>query len=116
MPAIAAQTIKSPIPAQLNFVTLDGTTDKFTVNTAILQSLILTNTTASPVAITIIGDEAAATYKCKGYQTAQVEPLEVVVAANATSTVYVSTFANTLAGESTITGGVGLTAALINLT
>jgi len=116
MPVINAQVVKNPAPSQLTLTTLDGLTDTFTINTAALQALMLVNTTGAPIAVTIIGDAAPATHKCQGYQEEAVTPLEVTVTANDTFMVYVNTFASVLAGESTIAGGDGLTAALINLT
>lgn len=116
MPVINAQVVKNPAPAQLLLTTLNGSTDTFTVNPATLQALLLVNTTASPITVTMIGDDAPATHKCNGFQTETVTPLSVTVTANNTFTVYVNTFANVLAGVTTISGGTGLTAALINLT
>ena len=115
MPVITAQKIRNDAATALTLTTLDGSTDTFESNSSMLQSLILVNTTASPVVVTMIGDAAPATHKCTGYPVEAVTALSITIAANATVTQYVNTAANVLAGVTTITGGVGLTAALINL-
>lgn len=115
MPAIAAQKIRNDAATALTLTTLDGSTDTFEANKSILQSLILVNTTASPIVVTMIGDAAPATHKCTGYPVEVVTELSVTVPANATVTQYVNAVSGVLSGVTTITGGVGLTAALINL-
>lgn len=115
MPSITAQKIRNDAPTTLTLVTLDGATDTFEANKSVWQSLLLVNTTASPIVVTMIGDEAPATHKCTGYPSEAVTALSVTIAANATVTQYVNAVSSVLSGVTTITGGVGLTAALINL-
>lgn len=115
MPAISAQKIRNDAATALTLTTLDGSTDTFEANKSILQSLMLVNTTASPIVVTMIGDAAPATHKCTGYPSEAVAALSVTIAANSTVTQYVNAVSSVLSGVTTITGGVGLTAALINL-
>ena len=115
MPEITAQKIRNDAATTLTLTTLNGTTDTFEANGAILQSLLLVNTTASPIVLSMIGDAAPATYKALGYPSETVTALSVTVQANATVTQYVNAAANVLSGVTTITGGVGIDAALINL-
>ena len=116
MPVITAQKLRNNAATTLTLVTLDGSTDTFESNNSTMQSLMLVNTTASPIVTTMIGSNAPATFKCAGYPETAVVALSVTVGANSTVTQYVNTVGGVLSGVTTITGGVGLTAALINLT
>jgi hypothetical protein len=115
MPLITAQSVRNDTAATVTLTTLDGSTDTFAANGAIYQALLLVNTTGAPVVLSMIGDKAPATHKCQGYPPEAVVALSVTVPANATVTQYVNTAGNVLAGTTTITGGVGVNAALLNL-
>lgn len=115
MPAITA--INSRAEAQTDFtpVTLDGSTDTFTPNPAFQQSLLLINTTGAPVTITMIGADAPADFACSGHGRVTTTPVSVTVPASGHTMKYINFVGATLAGEVTISNGVGLDAALINL-
>jgi hypothetical protein len=115
MPAITAQEVLNVTESELVFTTLDGSTDTLTFNNSRKQLLILTNTTGAPVAVTLLGDAAEASFVCNGFGENAVDPVSVTVGANATHTQYLNPVGNILKGETTISNGTGLTAALINV-
>ena len=115
MPLLTAQTIVSAETVDLTLVTLDGSTDTFTANTAKAQALQFVNTTEAPIVITMLGDGAPATHYWAGYGVDAVDPVSVTVPANATVFRATLPVIGILKGVTTITGGVGLDAALINL-
>lgn len=115
MPVITVQDVRNTTESALTQTTLDGATDTFTFNNGKSQLLILTNTTGAPVAVTMVGDGAAANFVCNGYGQNAVDPVAITVGANAVHTQYLNAVGNILKGVTTITNGTGLTAALINL-
>jgi len=112
MPAFTSVLIKTPGNTGLDFVTLNGT-DTFTADQINNQSLILKNPTASPIAITMIGDDAPATFRCGEIGVVTVAAEAVTVPANDAVSVYLSDLRVKLKGVTTITGGTGLEALLV---
>lgn len=114
MAVLTAQDVRETVASELTFTTLEGG-DTFTFNVAAKQLLILRNDTGGDVAITMIGDEAASTFECTGYGENAVNAVAITVTDATTFTQYLNPVSNIVKGETTITGGAGLTAALINL-
>lgn len=115
MPVLTAQTISTAEDVTLTLTSLDGATDTFTASQSLSQALLLVNTTGADITITAIGDGASASYYCTGYGNNTVDPVSITVPANATVTRGVNQVGGILKGVTTITNGIGLNAALINL-
>lgn len=115
MAAVVAQSLIKETTHTITLTALTGTADTFTPNKTVSQLLMLVNDTVSPIVVTMIGDGAPATFKAQGFPAETVDPLSVTVPANAQVTQYINTLSGLLAGVVTITGGTGLSAALINL-
>lgn len=115
MAAVVAQTLIKEATHTVTLTALTGTADTFTPNKTASQLLMLVNDTASPIVATMIGDNAPATFKAQGFPAEAVDPLSVTVPANAQVTQYINTLSGLLAGVVTITGGTGLSAALLTV-
>lgn len=115
MAAVVAQALIKEATHTITLTALTGTADNFTPNKTASQLLMLVNDTASPIVVTMIGDDAPATFKAQGFPAETVDPLSVTVPANAQVTQYINTLSGLLAGVVTITGGTGLSAALLTL-
>lgn len=89
--------------------------DTLTYNTAKRQILLLQNTTASPVVVTIDGN-AGTTIAVPGYGTIDVSAgKQITVPANGQAAVQLSAISVYLQGTIAVTGGVGVTAMLFEL-
>lgn len=115
MAAVVAQALIKETTHTITLTALTGTSDTFTPNKTASQLLMLVNDTASPIVITMAGDGAPATFKAQGFPAETVSPLSFTVPANAQVTQYINTLSGLLAGVVTITGGTGLSAALLTV-
>lgn len=113
MAAITPTTVNSNAPFQATRTTLSASDTL--VYSGNGQELHLHNTTASPVVVTLTGSSAT-TIAPAGYggTISVASGKAITVPASGNMVVYLDSIAAYLAGNITVTGGVGVTATLLN--
>lgn len=113
MAVITATTVNSNAPFNPTRTTLSASDTLAYVGNG--QELHLHNTTASPVVVTITGSTAT-TISPSGYggTISVASGKAITVPASGNTVLYLDAIAAYLAGSVTVTGGVGVTATLLN--
>lgn len=114
MPIIASNSLNSPVPVTLTQTTLTAS-DTLTYNEASSQTLFLQNSTGSPVTVTVDGAGAPTAFAPGGIgKTLDLSAgLPIVVPANGAVAVQLRNIKRYLAGVIAVTGGVGVTAWIV---
>ena len=113
MATLTAQDINVIGKVDLVMTTL-AAADDFTFNSIKNEWLLLENTTASPVTVSMLGADSPATVVCDGIGTVTVVAETVEVPANSNVMYKLNSIGTKLKGVTALTGGVGVEAALLS--